>query len=209
MTAKVLPASAPSARDAAINAASGVLSSGGVVALPTDTVYGLAAAALVEEGPSHLFVLKGRPRDVELPVLVADAEQAEAEVAVMTPSARRLAEIWWPGALTLVVPRRRGVSLDLGGDGETVGVRCPDHPVPIALCRRCGPLAATSANLHDEPTPSSAREVAELFGERLALVLDAGACEGLPSTVVDCTGQEPRCLREGRVLWSDVVAALS
>jgi L-threonylcarbamoyladenylate synthase len=107
------------------------------------------------------------------------------------------------------VPRDPDLQADLGDDEMTVGVRCPDHPVPLALCRRLGPLATTSANRHGEPTPTTAAGVAEVFGDAVPLVLDAGPCDGSPSTVVDCTGVEPKLLREGRVPWADVLAALS
>jgi tRNA A37 threonylcarbamoyladenosine synthetase subunit TsaC/SUA5/YrdC len=95
---------------------------------------------------------------------------------------------------------------DLGDDDVTVGVRCPAHPVPLALCAKAGPLATTSANLHGEPTSETAADVAAVFGAAVALVLDGGPARGAPSTVVDCTGLEPRLLREGRIPWADVVA---
>ena len=112
---------------------------------------------------------------------------------------------FWPGPLTVVLPRRPGLAADLGDDDLTVGVRCPDHPVPLALCAKAGPLAMTSANLHGEPTSETAEEVSQVFGDAVVVVLDGGPARGLPSTVVDCTGQEPRLLREGRVPWSHVL----
>ena len=115
---------------------------------------------------------------------------------------------FWPGALTIVLPARPGLGADLGDDDATIGVRCPDHPVALALCRAVGPLATTSANVHGQPTLTTAAEVAEVFADALPVVLDGGTCTGSPSTVVDCTGFEPRLLREGRVPWSAVLAAL-
>ncbi|MGH9282420.1 MAG: L-threonylcarbamoyladenylate synthase, partial [Acidimicrobiales bacterium] len=124
-------------------------------------------------------------------------------------TARALMEQFWPGALTVVLPRRPDLRADLGTDEATVGLRCPAHPVPLALCRAHGPIATTSANLHGQPSATTAAELAEVFGEGVAVVLDAGPCEGAPSTVVDCTGAEPKLLREGRVPWADVVAAIT
>jgi len=168
------------------------------VAIPTDTVYGIAADATVPGATDRIFVAKGRPRDVRLPVLVSDVEQAAA-VVVVDEGVRNLMEHFWPGGLTIVLNR--------GANGEgTVGVRCPDHPVPRALCRAVGPLATTSANLHGEPTPPTAAEVAAVFGDDIALVLDGGRCEGSPSTVVDCTKARLRLIREGAVPWTEVLA---
>jgi tRNA threonylcarbamoyl adenosine modification protein (Sua5/YciO/YrdC/YwlC family) len=120
-----------------------------------------------------------------------------------------LMERFWPGALTIVVPRRPDLAADLGDDEATVGVRCPDHPVPRTLCAEVGPLATTSANRHGQPTSQTAEEVVAVFGDEVPVVLDGGPCRGSPSTVVDCTGIEPRLLREGRIPWADVLAALT
>lgn len=189
---------------AAIERAVHALASAQVVALPTDTVYGLAADPFSTGGTDRVFLLKRRPRDVELPVLVADEEQALDLATGVPVAARRLMERFWPGALTLVLPRRPELAADLGSDDATVGVRCPDHPVPLALCRALGPLATTSANLHGQESLTSAAEVAAAFGDAVAVVLDGGHCSGAPSTVVDCTGAEPKLLRAGRLPWADV-----
>ena len=193
------------ARD--IEAAARALASGLVVAIPTDTVYGLAVDPLRPGAAHRLFALKDRPREVHLPVLVADKDQVLQLAAVVPDIAHRLMTSFWPGALTVVLPRRRGSSADLGSDEATVGVRCPDHPVPRALCAQTGPLATTSANLHGQEPLTTADAVRAAFGDGVALVLDGGRCAGLPSTVVDCTGPEPRLLRWGRIPWEEVVAA--
>lgn len=175
---------------------------GEVVAVPTDTVYGVAVAVSVPGATARLFAVKARPTDVALPVLVADLAQARALAAEpFPPLAERLAARFWPGGLTLVVPRRPGLGLDLGGDDATIGLRQPDHPVPLGLCREVGPLATTSANLHGRPTPSTAAEVAAELGPAVAVVVDGGRCEGAPSTVVDASGPEARVLRRGRIPW--------
>ncbi|HEX3426503.1 MAG TPA: L-threonylcarbamoyladenylate synthase [Acidimicrobiales bacterium] len=187
---------------AAIDAAVAILRAGGIVGVPTDTVYGLAADPFRAGATDRLFKAKRRPRTFELPVLVADVAQA-LDLATTVPAvAKRLMARFWPGALTVVLPRRPDLNADLGSDDATIGLRCPDHPVPIALCRAVGPIATTSANRHGEDPASTAAEVAEQMGSSVELVLDAGTCAGSPSTVVDCTGEEPRLLREGRLPWS-------
>lgn len=182
------------------------LTAGLVVAVPTDTLYGLAVSPYVSGATSKLFDAKRRPHDVDLPVLVADAEQASA-LATTLPHA--LVAAFWPGALTIVVNRRPGLELDLGSSTATVGLRVPDHDGLRTLCRAVGPLAITSANLHGDPTPPDAEGVAAIFGDEIAGVVDGGPCAGAPSTVVDSTGPEPRLLREGRIAWDHVVAAAS
>ncbi|MDQ3679137.1 MAG: L-threonylcarbamoyladenylate synthase [Actinomycetota bacterium] len=202
------PSHATSGVDArAVRAAGRTLAAGQVVALPTDTVYGLAVDPFLTGATDLLFALKGRPREVHLPVLVADEEQALELTTGVPEIARRLMATFWPGALTLVLPRRRDLVADLGGDQTTVGVRCPAHPVPTAVCRLTGPLATTSANRHGEPPLPTATDVVATFGDGVSLVLDGGRCTGLPSTVVDCTGRQPELLRRGRVPWEQVVAA--
>ncbi len=185
-----------------------VLAHGLPIGLPTDTVYGLAVDPFLPGASDRVFELKRRPRDENLPVLVASTDQALGLATAVPSTALTLMARFWPGALTIVLPARVDLGADLGDDDATIGVRCPDHPVALALCRAVGPLATTSANVHREPTLTTAAEVAKVFGDALPLVLDGGTCTGSPSTVVDCTGFEPRLLREGRVPWSEVVQAL-
>lgn len=203
----ILPAGGNPPSDASIHAAAEALAAGLIVGIPTDTVYGLAIDPAVPGATDRVFEAKRRPRDVELPVLVASVEQALELVIAVPPVATRLMERYWPGPLTIVLPRRPGLTLDLGDDDATIGIRCPQHPVPLALCAVAGPLATTSANLHGEPTSVTAAEVADVFGDAVAVVLDGGPARGSPSTVVDCTGIDPRLLREGRVAWSELEAA--
>lgn len=202
-----MPALGDPPPSAAVDQAVRALVSARVIGLPTDTVYGLAVDPFSIGAADRLFLLKRRPREVDLPVLVADEGQALDLATAVPRSARRLMASFWPGALTLVLPRRSDLRADLGTDEATVGVRCPAHPVPLALCRAQGPIATTSANLHGEPTLTTAAEVDTVFGDALAVILDSGPCAGAPSTVVDCTGEEPRLLREGRLPWADVLAA--
>ena len=142
-----------------MRAAAEALADGAVVAVPTDTVYGLAVDPAQPEAVARLFALKGRPADVPLPILVAGPEQVAMVAGELEPAARHLADRYWPGPLTLVVPRRPGFTVDLGGPPaarQTVGVRRPDHPVVVALCELLGPLAVTSANLHGAPPATTA-----------------------------------------------------
>ena len=189
----------------AIAAAAAALSEGDIIGIPTDTVYGLAADPWHSGAADRLFLLKGRPRHVELPLLVATEAQALELTTSVPASARRLMKAFWPGALTIVLPRRPDVEADLGEDDETIGVRCPAHPVPRALCEKAGPVATTSANRHGEAPLTSALGLAETM-PGVALVLDAGVCSGQPSTVVDSTGEIPKLLRAGAIAWERIVA---
>jgi tRNA threonylcarbamoyl adenosine modification protein (Sua5/YciO/YrdC/YwlC family) len=202
-TARIVPAFGDPPPAAAIGAAAEALREGDILGIPTDTVYGLAADPWHSGAADRLFQVKGRPRSVELPVLVCDTEQALTLVTSVPVAAERLMEAFWPGALTLVLPRRADIDADLGDEDETIGIRCPAHPVPIALCREVGPVATTSANRHGEPPVTSAAALADsLHG--VALVLDSGECAGAPSTVVDATGESPHLLREGAIGWEEI-----
>lgn len=191
--------------EGAIKAAAAALAEGDIVGIPTDTVYGLAADPWHSGAADRLFLLKGRPRNVELPVLVASERQAMELTTCVPSSARRLMEKFWPGALTIVLPRRPDIEADLGDEDATIGVRCPAHPVPRSLCEMSGPLATTSANRHGEAPLTTAQALAERL-PGVELVLDAGLCDGEPSTVVDSTGDVPKLLRAGAVSWEQIVA---
>ena len=182
----------------ALDEAVAALARGQVVGLPTDTVYGLAVDPLRPGAVAALFSAKGRPATMAVAVLVDGFDQA-GSVGVLDDRAQRLARRFWPGGLTLVVDRRPSVVWELGGDPGSIGLRWPDHAVPTALASRVGPLATTSANRHGRPTLTTAAEVEAELGADVALVLDGGRCEGLPSTVVDCRAGGVRVLREGRV----------
>ncbi len=192
-----------------LDAAAAALRRGGVVAIPTDTVYGLAARAEDAAACERIFFLKGRPDHVALPVLVADLAQAAPLVAdAQLPVLARLAEVFWPGPLTLVVARRPGLSLDLGGDPESVGLRSPADDLAVELCRRAGPLATTSANRHGEPPCHDAAAVRAVFGDALGAIVDGGHRDGVPSTVVGVEGDEVHLLRAGPVDLADVLAVV-
>jgi tRNA threonylcarbamoyl adenosine modification protein (Sua5/YciO/YrdC/YwlC family) len=191
----------------AIAAAVEALRGGDIIAVPTDTVYALAVDPWHSGAADRLFLVKGRPRSVELPVFVADIQQALRLATAVPASAMRLMEAFWPGALTIVLPRRAEVDADLGEEDATIGLRCPAHPVPLAICQAMGPFASTSANRHGEPPATTAVALVER-PPGIALVLDGGTCEGEPSTVIDSTGEVPRLLRAGRIDWERILAVV-
>jgi len=185
-----------------------VLRRGEVVGLPTDTVYGLVGSVAAPDIGARLAAVKGRGAEVAVQVLVADVTQAEVLVdsdALRGLAGRLMAQLW-PGGLTIVTQRRRGLVLDLGGDAGSIGLRCPDHRLVTALCRAAGPLAATSANRHGYPPLATASEVAATFGDALAHVVDGGVGGAEASTVVDVRDGTPRLLRQGAVSWADITA---
>lgn len=184
------------------------LASGLPVAIPTDTVYALAVDPFRPGASERLYTLKRRSREIDLPVLVGSLEQALTLVTALPECARRLMERFWPGPLTLVLPRSPELTADLGDDELTVGVRMPEHAVPLALCRQLGPLGAAAAGLQGEAELETADEVAATFGDVVAVVLDGGRCAGPPTTVVDATGDDPHLIREGRLPWADIMGAL-
>lgn len=181
-----------------------VLAAGGLVVLPTDTVYGLAARAADPVATGRLFACKGREASVPIAVLCADAEQAFALVDEVPAVARSLAEAHWPGAMTLVLPRRADLDWELGEPRSTIGLRCPDDACIRAVAGRVGPLATTSANRHGVPTPATAAEAAASLLEPVDLVVDGGPRAGVASTVVDLCGPDPVVLRQGAVRIDDV-----
>lgn len=205
MTARVV------ADDAAGRAiAADVLRDGGVVALPTDTVYGIAVAISTPGGIDRLFAVKRRPPDKAIMLLLDDAAQA-ARAGIMTPAAAALAAAAWPGGLSIVVPQRPDVPWPsvLTGGAATIGLRVPDHDTPRALAREVGPLPTTSANVSGLPEATDASDIVEQLGESVDLILDGGPAHGgPPSTVVDCTGATPVIVRGGAVPIEDVVAIL-
>jgi tRNA threonylcarbamoyl adenosine modification protein (Sua5/YciO/YrdC/YwlC family) len=197
----------PGALAGALEPAAKALQAGEVVVLPTETVYGLAALPAVPGATRRIFELKGRAADVPLAVLGADAGQAlDLAEPPVDALVHEVAARCWPGPLTLVLRRRPGLGYELGEPATTIGLRCPDHPIVRQLAAVVGPIATTSANLHGQPPPGTAAEVADLFGDGVAVVLDGGRCTGLPSTVVDATGApgEWRVLRPGPLSLDEV-----
>ncbi len=185
-----------------------LLQMGGLVAFPTDTVYGLGALAFDAAAVESIYAAKDRPAEKAISVLIADPSDLAKVTLKVPPAAARLASRFWPGPLTLVVEKHPDLPEALTA-GLTVGVRIPDHPVARALLRSAGPMAVTSANLSGQPSPSTAKEVYAQLEGRIALVIDGGKTPGgIPSTVVDCTGPEPRILRTGPVSMDEIRSVL-
>lgn len=205
MTARLVRDDAPGRADAVR-----ALRDGGLVALPTDTVYGIAVDLATNGGIERLFAAKHRPPEKGIVLLLATAEQAAA-VGSMTPAARALGDAFWPGALTLVLPQRPDAPLPpaLTGGAPTIGVRLPDHDAPRALAAAVGPLPTTSANRSGMPEARDARGVLDQVGDSVALVLDGGPARGgTPSTVVDCSVERPVVLRPGAIAADRLAAVL-
>jgi L-threonylcarbamoyladenylate synthase len=190
----------------AIKQALEVLSAGGTVAFPTDTVYGLAASLESAETIAGLFRVKERPQDRAIAVLLGKSEQLGEVTQNPSADALRLAERFWPGPLTLVVPKHPEIPAMIS-PRPTIGVRIPDHPAALALLAASGPLAVTSANLSGRENCRSAREVAAQLDGRVELILDGGETPGgVPSTVVDMTGETVQILREGPISLTELLA---
>jgi L-threonylcarbamoyladenylate synthase len=200
MKTQMLPADRPGAIDRAL----AILKKGGLAAFPTDTVYGLGALAFSAQAIEQLFVVKDRDTAKAIAVLVGHTEDLRLVTREMNETARRLAERFWPGALTLVVPRHPDLPANLS-PLPTIGVRMPDHPVALALLTRSGPLAVTSANLSGGASLTTAQEVLQQLGGRIPFILDGGRTPGgQPSTVVDCTQPEPLILRQGPITMEEL-----
>jgi L-threonylcarbamoyladenylate synthase len=193
---------------AAIAEATRVIQAGGLVGFPTETVYGLGANAASDSAVAGIFSAKGRPSDHPLIVHVADSGQVLDYAASVPPFASRLMQAFWPGPLTLILPRRAGVARAAAGGQDSIGLRCPAHPVAQALLKACATgVAAPSANRFGRVSPTTARHVAEEFGGGL-LVLDGGACAvGIESSIVDCTRGRPVLLRPGVLTRAQLEAA--
>lgn len=200
-TAQILPTHTPALFDAAVQEAVALLQAGEVVALPTETVYGLAANALNPEAVIRIFEIKGRPAHNPLIVHVAGRGMAQGCVAHWPALADRLAAAFWPGPLTLVLSRSARIPDVVTAGGDTVGVRWPSHPFIQAVIRRCGfPLAAPSANPANQVSPTNAEHVRKSLGRRVRLIVDGGQTQvGIESTVLDVSVTPPRLLRPGMI----------
>jgi L-threonylcarbamoyladenylate synthase len=200
MHTRVLAVDALVPSPAAIAEAARALARGGVVAFPTETFYGLGVAALDAAAVRRLFALKGRPQSRPILVLVDDPARVDA-LAEVSGAARALMRRHWPGALTLVLPARAVVPVELTAGTGTIGVRQPSHPVARALVSALdAPVTAPSANPTGAAPPATAADVLAVFDGRIDVILDAGpTAGGLPSTVLDVTVDPPRVIREGAV----------
>ena len=199
--AELLPTDQPESFRAAVQRAADLLRAGEVVALPTETVYGLAANALDARAAERIFQVKGRPAHNPIIVHVASIGMAKRCVARWPALAGKLARAFWPGPLTLVLPRAKKIPGIITARGPTVGVRWPSHPFIQAVIRECGfPLAAPSANPSNRLSPTNAEHVRKYLGDRIRLIVDGGPAQiGIESTVLDISGSPPRLLRPGMI----------
>jgi L-threonylcarbamoyladenylate synthase len=181
-------------------AAAAAVLSGELAVLPTDTVYGIGADAFSAAAVTRLLAAKGRGREMPPPVLVGSIRAATALVDELGPYGQELIDEFWPGGLTIVCRAARTLSWDLGDTKGTVAVRMPEDPIALDLLRETGPMAVSSANLTGSPAASSAAEARDQFGDAVSVYLDGGpSAAGLPSTIVDLTGDAPRLLRQGSI----------
>jgi L-threonylcarbamoyladenylate synthase len=195
MITELLPADHPIALRHSVD----VLRHGGLVAFPTDTIYGLASLPFQSEFVERLFTAKGRNSNRAIAVLIGKLDDLPLITRDISGNARRLAGQFWPGPLTMVVPKNLRLP-DVLSQNDSVGVRMPDHPIALALLRLIGPLAVTSANRSGKDNTNTAEEVMAQLSGRIHLILDGGRSPGgVPSTVVDCTGPELAVLRPGPI----------
>lgn len=196
--------------DEALAMAARILREGGLVAFPTDTVYGVGALVFQEQAVDRLYIAKVRDREKAIPVLLANVRDLNRIAKHVPPAAWQLAGAFWPGALSMVLERSVLVPDVVTAGGPTVAVRVPDHPVALALIERVGaPLATTSANLSGQPSAVTADEVEAALGDAIDLILDGGPCPGgVASTVIDLTVTPPRIVRQGPIRWEDLAPLL-
>jgi L-threonylcarbamoyladenylate synthase len=185
-----------------------VLSGGGLVAFPTDTVYGLGAMTFDANAVSKIYMAKGRGQEKAIPILISDVDLIHKVSSGVSEYAVKLGKKFWPGPLTIVVPRHPTIP-DVVSPLKTVGVRIPNLNVTRELLRLTGPLAVTSANLSGQTSPSTAKGVNAQLNGRIPLILDGGVTPGgIPSTVVDCSGELPVVVREGPISLEEIMAAI-
>ena len=210
MTAEILSTHTPALFDAAVKYAADLLRAGEVVALPTETVYGLAANALDEKAVAKIFQIKGRPANNPIIVHVAGVAMAKRCAKNWPALATGLAKAFWPGPLTFVLPGAERIPEIVTAGGATVGVRWPSHPFIQAVIRECGfPLAAPSANLSGRVSPTNAEHVRKQLGDKISLIVDGGQSQiGIESTVLDLTVSPPKVLRPGMIHVESLLAAL-
>lgn len=196
--------------DGALRQASALLRAGEVVGMPTETVYGLAANALDGAAVAKIFLAKGRPQDNPLIVHIADKEQLSTLARMVPAGARKLAEAFWPGPLTIILPKAACIPDEVSAGLDTVGIRLPSHPVARALIREAGvPLAAPSANLSGRPSTTTSGHVMEDLGGKIPAIVEGGPCAvGVESTVVSLAGNVPRLLRPGGVSLEQLESVL-
>lgn len=204
MNTEILRADSPQSIPRALS----ILRAGGLAAFPTDTVYGLGALAFDGKTVESIYLAKNRPIEKAIPILIADADDLDKVAAAIPDMARRLASRFWPGPVTLILPKRQTLPQAVSAT-STVAVRVPDHEAARALLRVVGPMAVTSANMSGQANPTTAEEVFIQLGGRIALIMDGGKTPGgIPSTLVDCAGIMPVVLRAGPISLAEILSAL-
>jgi len=190
----------------AIQEAARWIRNGGIVAIPTDTLYGLACDPFRADAVARVFAVKGRGAERALPLIAADVAQVAAHLGTLTPIGARLAERFWPGPLTLILDAPASVAREVTGDRGTVGVRVPADDVARAIAAACErPITATSANISGGPSTADPDEVERTLGDRIDVLIDTGRTRGgPPSTIVDVTSDEPRLVRAGAIAWDEI-----
>ena len=201
MKTEILPASN-------IDPALTILKQGGLIAFPTDTVYGVGALAFDNAAIESIYIAKDRPIEKAIPILIGDLSDLD-QIGINIPDmALQLAARFWPGPLTCIIPKKQTLPPAVSAT-ETVAVRIPDHPDALALLRAAGPMAVTSANISGQPSPTTAQDVFQQLQGRIPLILDGGTTPGgIPSTLVDCTGKSPVILREGPLTMENLISVL-
>ena len=204
MNTEVLSASSPNAILSALE----VLLSGGLVAFPTDTVYGVGSLVFHQQVIESIYIAKDRPMEKAIPVLIGANEDLSKVAQEIPIFAMRLIARFWPGPLTVLVPKKLTLPEAISAT-PTVGVRVPNHDLARALLRLAGPMAVTSANISGQPSPTTAQQVLAQLNGRIAMIIDGGETPGgIPSTLVDCTGAEIQILREGPISKEQLLNAI-
>ena len=204
MKTKILSSSSAETIQVALN----ILKSGGLVAFPTDTVYGVGSLAFDGKAVESIYIAKNRPIEKAIPILIGDMDDLTKVASSVPDMAKKFASRFWPGPLTLIVPKLPTLPEAVSAT-DTVAVRVPDHQVARTLLRAAGPMAVTSANISGQSSPSTADEVSAQLGSRIALIIDGGRTPGgVPSTLVDCTGTKPAILREGPISMQELLSVI-
>ena len=204
MKTTVLSADAPDVTQYAFE----ILKKGGLVALPTDTVYGIGALAFDGKAVEAIYVAKDRPVEKAIPILIAEVMDLNKVALEISYTVRRLASRFWPGPLTCIIPKKPTLPTAVSAT-DTVGVRIPDQAITRILLRLTGPMAVTSANISGQPSPCTADEVYAQLNGRIPLIIDGGTTTGgFPSTVVDCSTSELKIVREGPISMQDLLSVL-
>lgn len=204
---KIISIASEEQQQAALESASRIILAGGIIAIPTDTVYGIAASAWNAAAISRIYQVKERDANKSIAVLLGDASQALLIADEFSPKAASLAAKYWPGGLTIIVSKKNNLPPNISNN-DKIGLRIPDHPFIRDLIRKTGPLATTSANLSGQPAVKTVEEFRIILGDQLDLIIDGGTVKGsgIASTVVDCTLDPVKILRKGAISSEEINA---